>query len=149
MLLRQLPIARPKPPLIVVFTLLSFAVGCGTSGPPTGSVDGTITYNAKPVTNANVIFSNSDRGWLRVAPLGSAGDYHMDDVNIGEYKVSVQPPEPKLPDEVSGPQAKTTAPGAASDPANIPRIFRSPQSTPLKATVAAGSNASNFDLAKP
>jgi hypothetical protein len=148
--LSQLPITRLNASLIITFTLMCFAAGCGRSGPPTGRVEGKITYDSKPVTNASVIFSNAERGWLRVATLGADGNYQMDEVNVGDYKVSVQPPEPKMPDEIPGPQAKMTiSPGMTSDPANIPRAFHSSLSTPLKAAVASGSNSLNFDLAKP
>jgi hypothetical protein len=76
----------------------------------------------------------------------------MADIRVGEYTVSVQPPAVKMPNEsdTSAEEIKAKIGTMKSpDPANIPKPMRATQTSPLKATVAEGDNAFNFDLAAP
>jgi hypothetical protein len=123
--------------------------GCGQSGPPTAAVQGKITIDSKPVTVGNVTFENAERGWLRVATLSPQGEYRLDDVVVAEYKVTVRPPDPRLPDESSTARGVSVATAVNNDSASIPSRFRSLQSTPLVAKLVEGANQCNFDLAQP
>jgi hypothetical protein len=131
----------------VACALLVFE-GCGSRGPATGTVEGKITFNSQPVTQGNVVYENAERGWAYVAPLDAEGRYRLADVNLAEYEVCIRPIEPRVADETSSSTGviPTTAP---VDPANIPKEFRSSQTTRLKATVVEGPNPFNYDLAKP
>jgi hypothetical protein len=122
--------------------------GCGSNGPATGTVEGQITYSNQPVTQANAVFENAERGWAYVATLDAEGRYRLTDVNLAEYKVSIKPVETKGSDE-TGNAAGVIATAAGADPANIPKELRSSQTTRLKATVVEGTNSFNYDLAKP
>jgi hypothetical protein len=130
--------------------LLVGVCGCGSSGPDTGSVDGRIMYQGQPVTEGTVVFENAARGWLRVAPLDEQGEYHIKDVHVAEYSVSVRPPDPKLPNETTGTAKRIViTPSMFPDPANIPKRFRSVDTSPLKTSVVAGTNHVDYDLARP
>jgi hypothetical protein len=125
-------------------------VGCGKQGAPTGSVSGHVTFASQPVAQGFVVFENRTQGWLRAVPLDSSGGYQLPEVGVGEYTISVQPPEPERPSESSGTPAQIRAKMATVkiiDPKNIPRPFRSFETTPLKRSVAPGANTFDFDLA--
>lgn len=134
-----------------IILLAGSAGGCGAKGPAVGSVEGQITFDKKPVTEGSVVFSNAQQGLAYVAPLNGEGQYRLANVNLAEYKVSVSPPEVRVPDETSAGNVGliVTPQGSIPNPANIPSDFRATQSTPLKATVVEGPNRFNYDLAHP
>jgi hypothetical protein len=101
------------------------------------------------VTQGNVVYENAERGLAYVGSLDAEGRYRLADVNLAEYKVCVKPIEPKAPDETSSSATGVIPATATADPANIPKEFRSSQTTRLKAAVVEGSNSFNYDLAKP
>lgn len=134
--------------VLFVCALASLLPGCGSSGPATATVEGTITYNNQPVTEGNVIYENAERGLAYVAPLDAAGHYLLKEVLLADYKVCIRPIEPKGPDETGG-GVGVLPTAAGADPANIPKEFRSAQTTRMKATVVEGSTPLNYDLGKP
>lgn len=135
---------------LTVLVALGCASGCGDKGPPTGAVQGTITYRGQAVREAFVIFENTAKGWTRSATLNADGSYQHGEVPVAEYVVCVIPPEPKLPDETSGVRVRgdSVAPPPMPDPENIPRRFRTRQSTPLRANIVKGTNRCDFELAR-
>ncbi len=134
----------------IVALWLAACGGCGTSGPDTVAVQGRVTYDSQPVTEGNVVFENAAHGWLRAAPLDSNGEFRIDDLIIADYVVTVRPPEPKLPNETMGIEGPIViTPAMMPNPTNIPRRFRSADTTPLKASVAADATRFDFDLAHP
>lgn len=139
----------PKLCLVAVL-LLATIPGCSTDAPPIGSAHGKITYNSEPVVEGNVVFENRSIGCLRAGALNADGSYTIDDLDVGEYKVSIHPPEPELPNEntIASGGRINVAPVAIPDPENIPKQFRLTENTPLVAKVAAGDNNQfDFDLA--
>lgn len=140
----------PSKLCVLTVLLIATAPGCGTDAPSTGSAQGKITYNSEPVVEGNVVFENRSIGCLRAGALNADGNYTIDNLDVGEYKVSIHPPEPELPNEntiTSGGRINTT-PAAIPDPENIPKQFRRTEDTPLVVEVAAGDNNQfDFDLA--
>ena len=119
--------------------------GCGGKGPPTGTVQGTVTYQGKAVGEGFVVFENQAKGWTRAAKLNPDGSYEHREVPVAEYVVHVVPPQPELPNETTGFRGGGAA-APVPDPENIPKKFRTSQSTPLRANVAEGHNRYDFEL---
>lgn len=136
--------------ILLTGLVLAATPGCGNRSAPSGSVSGHVTFASQPVGQGFVVFENRAQGWLRAAPLDSSGEYVLPEVGVGEYTISVQPPQPERPSESSGTPAQIRAKMAAVrviDPKNIPRPFRSFETSPLKRSVAPGANTFDFDLA--
>jgi hypothetical protein len=134
--------------LLAAFPLVVVA-GCGKQPPAAGSVAGRVTFESQPVAAGHVVFENPGQGWLRAAPLDSDGRYNLPEVRVGDYTVTIQPPEPNRPNEATSMPAEIRAQMATVkyvDPKNIPRQFRSVQTSPLKRSVVPGSNEFDFEL---
>lgn len=127
--------------------IVLLACGCGTPGPPLGDVEGKVFFHGTQVREANVVFENTERGWLRTAALDSTGSYRMTGVKAAEYKVSIQPPTPQTPNENTHPDGKfIITPGLIPDPKDIPKRFRATHTSSLTAAVEPGPNKFDFDL---
>lgn len=146
------PLPRRERPLIAGQLLWAWAAvalccGCGTAAPPTGDVQGTVSFGGSPVTGANVVFENTERGWLRAAELDDAGSYSMNGVKTAAYKVSIHPPTPQTPNENTHPDGKfviTTE--MIPDPKNIPKPYREAHTSSLSVSVEPGPNQFDFEL---
>lgn len=97
--------------------------GCGDSGPPTGTVTGTVTAAGKPVANATVLFS-ANKGGNGSGMTDEQGKYTAQ-VPLGDAKVAVLPP----PGDKSPVYAKYN-----------------PGTTPVTVTVKSGSNPLDIDM---
>jgi hypothetical protein len=104
-----------------------------------GEVYGKVTFRGKPVTQGNVVFADEEWGTFMKAPIQPDGSYELRPTQggvglylKGVYKVSVVPPI------VDGPQGITKTPTVVPDPADIPRKYRSSQTSGLE-----------FELTKP
>ena len=129
------------------WALLALTCGCSAAAPPVGDVEGKISFGGEPVTGANVVFENTERGWLRAAELDSTGTYRMTGVKTAEYTVSIQPPTPPTPNENTHPDGKfVISPEMIPDPKNIPKPFREAHTSSLSVQVQASLNQFDFDL---
>lgn len=122
--------------------------GCDSWNSELADVVGRITLNGDAVEEGNVVFENAERGWVYLSRIGEQGEYRLEGVKIGEYKVLIKPPPQSMPDETSGNQgtvivARNVIPGSTS----ISARFHVSQTSPLKARVVVGDNRFNFDLA--
>jgi hypothetical protein len=68
---------------------ITFLVGCGSSGPPSGTVTGTVTMGGKPVSEVSVFFDT--KGGTGTGRTNEEGKYQAD-VPLGDAKVTVLPP---------------------------------------------------------
>lgn len=139
--------------LLAVLTLgvSACAAGCGKGGPPSGRVTGKVTYDSKPVSEGYIAFYNLGPGRSSVVQLDAEGQYQMPEVAVGDYTISIEPLEPKRPNEVTSTPAEIQAQTAsfkAPDPKNIPRNYRSPKTSQLKRSVIEGDNEFDFELAE-
>lgn len=125
--------------------LTSMVVGCSSGGPPTGRVQGKVTFKGNPVTEGNIQFLNPKEGGTAGAELNKDGTYVVPNpVVVGEYLVTVSP----LTVIVDTDPGKSP-PAPVEKPApNIPQKVRQQGSTHLRATVKTGQNEHNFDLSK-
>lgn len=109
------------------------AVGCfGSSGPPTGWVEGTVTLKGTPLADGSVKFYSTANGEGALVALDPAGKYRTKaTLPTGEYKVAALPKfgEPGKP---------------APPPTKIPKKYQSEASSGLALKVEPGRNT--FDI---
>lgn len=116
---------------------LAFASGC-SSGPATGTVKGTVTFNGNPVKAGTVNFLSATGAGAQ-ATLDESGHFQFDaPVSAGEYKVYVSAPVPT-------PQQ----PGTKSKPMpkfEVSKKFQDPSSSGVTVKVQAGENTIPVEL---
>jgi hypothetical protein len=122
--------------------VLPIWAGC-SSGPPSGKVRGKVTFKGKPVAEGLVTFINPKEGGAAEAYLNKDGTYAVQNpVVLGEYQVVITP----LVEIVDTDPGKTPPSPVEKAAPDIPRKYRTPGATPLKATVKQGENEFPFDL---
>lgn len=125
--------------------LLSAAsfTGCGSGKDvkPTGKVSGKVTVQGQPVVKGTVTFEMKTGGTAMSSQLDPTGSFAIaDPVPVGNYTVSVTPPEPS-PDDAATPG------GGVATKANIPQKYRNTSTSDLTMDVKAGDNPpQTFDL---
>lgn len=124
---------------LLIFVPLVLLASCGTSDRlPVYSVEGTVTYNGSPTVGAMVVYHpiNPTEKMKKVRPAGKVdaeGRFRLstygpkDGAPAGEYRVTVIWP---------GPGGEGDSPG----PDRFRGKYTNPNTSPLKATVVAGSN---------
>lgn len=143
--------------------LLSLVVisGCGQAGPPIAATSGTITYQGKPVDNADVLFSSEEqfegRNWPASAKTDKDGKYVLETTGIGKgallgkHTVTItkrgpspgaKPGSPAVGNETKPQFQAYMMPG----PALIPEKYFSPMTSKLEAMVDSGGNTIDFAL---
>lgn len=117
--------------------------GCGSSGPPTGKISGTVTFEGQPVPEGEVCFSCPAQGVFINAPLARDGTYVVTTAKgaglpTGKYQVAVTPPPPLVPvGTIDHPLPVKPYP-------NIPQKYRDPQTSRLELMVEQKDN--QFDI---
>lgn len=129
-----------------------FWVGCGPAAPPTGTVSGLVTYKGQPLAAGTVTFRNDKKGLVAGALLlGSDGRYELlsgggKRIPVGEYAVVISPPETYLPNVGERAGGTASAPTPADVLRQIPKKYRSPQTSGLTFTVNPGPNTFDIDM---
>jgi hypothetical protein len=124
-------------------------LGCGEGPPPTGSVNGTVTYKGQPVTSGAAMLENAEQGTIAAGELDASGKFRVEGLRLGEYVVTIVPPPVEMPNENSsfdGTKA-LVAPKVVA-PKDIPAKFASSQTSPLRHTIVEGESEFSIDLAK-
>jgi len=145
----------------LIVSAVLVAAGCG--GPRLGKVAGKVTVAGRPVTTGTIMFT-PDSGPSAVGAIGPDGGYTLTTVKsgdgalVGKHRVTIE--------------STTVGPGSLADPASfeeelklasqptkilvpgkvvrvVPDKYSQLSTTDLKADVAAGSNAIDFDLPRP
>jgi hypothetical protein len=119
-----------------ILVCLGWLDGCGSGGPPSGTVSGKVTLNGQPLSDGVVVFTDSAAGVGASASLNERGIYHLPSIPVSSYDVAIQPPPAPPPDEM--PKVLPKSP--------IPEPFRDAETSPLKATVNQGPNTADFSL---
>ena len=159
---------RPSWPLLAVWLALFTAVsGCGSNGPKTEPVSGTIMLDGKPLDAAEVSFSPATpSGVAAVGKTDASGNFTLTTfvgesftgAVAGDYTVLVRKMEEQ---KVEG-ATSTDDPsygqnsGGSGNPAKykprkalVPAVYSDKATSPLKATVkAGGANEFAFELTK-
>lgn len=131
--------------LTMVFGL-AVIVGCQPAADPTGKVTGTVSYKGTPLDDGIISIVNYETGVRIDSEIQADGTYeattHKGGLPPGEYKVVIFPPEVVDPNP-----PPNSEPGMVlKDMDNIPKKYRSPQSTPLSVSVTEGENTFDVDM---
>lgn len=125
---------------------LSSAVllGCtqspGSDKPRSGTTIA-ISFAGEPVTTGSVNLENSETGEGGGGELNADGIAKITNVVLGNYTVTILPPDPDpVPPEPGQPAVKIQV------YKNIPNKFRTGKTSPLKVEIKDGENKFEFDL---
>lgn len=123
---------------VMLFTL----VGCGgPAAAPTSTVSGKVSMGETPV-EGSVVFQSPSTGKVFNGSLNGSGQYKIEEVEVGDYKVYLTPPQ-----ITQAPEGPEDAEKAAQMTTTIPDKYRSLESTDLTATVSEGEgNTVDFTL---
>lgn len=114
------------------------AAGCGSGGPPQGTVSGKVTIGgALPPEPVRVSFINSIIGQGAAATTAADGSYRLDHpIHVAEYTVYFE----KVVTS-SGPVSTKDETLTA-----VPKEYRSEASSPLKHSVKQGANTIDLEV---
>ena len=135
-------------PLLVLSSLIPL-VGCN-DGEELGLVSGQVTYDGKPVTAANVRFSDATQGIFLQARLDSDGRYKVataagEGLPLGSYQVAIAPyvNMPPVNVRLTSQEWKRRLNPTRAD---IPEKYRNENSSGLELEVSSGQNEFDIDL---
>lgn len=117
------------PVRLVLLLALVVSIGCGSSGPPMGTVSGTVTMSGKPVSGATVYFGGKNGTGSGITD--DDGKYSAS-VPVGDAKVSVNPPY--------------TPPNSKTQPPPIYKKYQNLEKSTITLTVTSGSNKLDIDM---
>ena len=135
-------------------------MGCSQQGPPTMYVEGIVTYQDAPVTDAAVGFSPTVAGQGlpatgrtdangRFKLTATEGGGFGKGTTIGAYKVTVSKEAP-VREPTAAELAAAAAPGGVAPAipmkSFVPKQYNHPSTSNLSAEVAKGKNKYQFDL---
>jgi hypothetical protein len=118
--------------------------GCGKKGPAVGNVRGVISYQGKSLTTGKIAFYPVEGGEPLVAPIGFKGNYQINEMPVGNYKVAIK--TPPAPGKGVLPKGIGSLPPRFANPLPIPEIFADPDRSGLTLTIDEGDLSHNFDL---
>ncbi|WP_437229631.1 carboxypeptidase-like regulatory domain-containing protein [Planctomicrobium sp. SH661] len=135
---------RKSSAALLGLTLL-LASGCGAAASreekaTVGGISGKVTFEGKPVTEGQVVFTNSEINTEVPGNLDAQGNYSVNGVVVGEALVSVRPLPPPTSMDVNAPKVKP------ADPADIPKKYRSAKTSGLKLQVEKGAMTFDIDM---
>lgn len=133
-------------PALVCVALLN---GCGRSGPELGYVDGTVTFDGKPVHGATLTFIPADgKGTTSTGQTDAAGHYKLmytfrdEGVMLGTHNVKIEKPSMGA-EEIAEMKRLGQTPGDATKlPGKYAKVGE------LTAEVKSGKQTIDFNLAK-
>jgi hypothetical protein len=142
--------------LCLGLSLLLAGCGGGSTLPEgeTGTVSGKVTFQGGSVPEGCVVLFIRDKdGLLATGTVDGSGNYSLtmregSDIVVGNYRVSVSPPEVAATmdqDEIMRQQQAGTL-AEATEVKEVPAEYRSQESTPLKFEVKAGPNTYDIDM---
>ena len=128
-------------PLLVV-TLFAFP-GCKQEE-NLGRIGGKVTFQGQPVSEGMVLFSCIAKGVNVTAPLKADGSYEVimakgAGLPLGEYKVSLSPPQPFY-------EIGEKAPPVPKQYPNSPAKYRNFQTSGLSVNIINGDNPFNIEM---
>jgi hypothetical protein len=134
--------------MIVTVPLLASA---GDDKPvPAGSVEGTVTFEGKPLPGGTVAFHPA-KGKPVVGVLRADGTYAIKTIPPGKYRVTIETDSAKpRPKDKAPPKdkdtPKTEPPGDAARYVPIPRLYGDANTTPLIVEVPADKQTFDINL---
>ena len=130
--------------LCLAATLAALTPGCGGVGLGTVPVEGTVTYQGKPLTNGTVTFQPKE-GPPAIGAIGPDGHYklttkeHDDGAIPGHYQVGVTSVE-------GTPNLMPGGPGYKPIKQILPRHLGQPSNSRVEADVSSDKKVINLDL---
>ncbi|MFO0841224.1 MAG: carboxypeptidase-like regulatory domain-containing protein [Gemmataceae bacterium] len=148
---------------LLVLPLLGLLLGCGPKNRfAPAQIRGVVKYKGEPLPGGNITFHSADKGSYS-GPIEKGGTYSIQDVPEGEMAVTVET-------ESVNPNLKVKNPGGKKGDKlheermayegksgrgkmppeayrQIPEKYNSTKTSGLKATVTAGKQTKDFDLA--
>jgi len=125
---------------------LAAIVGCEPPADPTGQVSGTVSFQGKPLEDGIISIVNYETGVRIDTEIQPDGTYlattHKGGLPPGNYKVVIFPPE--IADPNPPPNSEPGMIQKKMD--NIPKKYRSPQTTPLTLSITEGENTFDVDM---
>jgi hypothetical protein len=129
-----------------IATLLCVTLGCSSRD---ATVSGRVTCDGKVCDHGNVTFHPVGDGAVAYGTIGSSGEYSVrtgqgKGLAVGEYTVTVQ-----VVSVIDPGATKTDEHGALAEDAGrllSPPRYATPQTSPLKVKVAAGTNHLDLEL---
>jgi hypothetical protein len=115
--------------VLILFGMVAL-VGCSNKK-PVGSITGTVKYKGQPVTSGSINFYDSGRGMAADSKLDGSGNYSITELEVGTYKVYIQPPVPEQLPPGTPPKKEKF---------DVPAKFQDPARTPISKEVKAGKN---------
>ena len=147
--------------VVLLSLVLAALTGCGKKRPETTPIEGVVTFQGKPLTEADVMFAPQQSGWPSTGKTDSQGRFRLttfqqnDGAVEGEYNVIVAKfastaasPDAKLAPSGSG---RANAPSSLDDQPVaikwlIPQRYGNAKTSGLSAKVAVGGDELRFDL---
>jgi len=153
-----------KKRLLTFLCILCMSVsGCFSKGPSLGQVEGTVTFDGKPLEEGTIIFTvpgeRDASGLIKNGEIEQVTSYKTGDgVPVGEAKVAViavktnakTSPGPSSPNNEGNPAfaAQESSSMMGSSEFLIPTRYTNPEKSGLTATITKGKNEVHFDLTK-
>ncbi|EAQ81952.1 hypothetical protein DSM3645_17410 [Blastopirellula marina DSM 3645] len=119
------------------------ASGCNaTSGPPTGVVQGQVTFDGKPVTNGDITFYSGELGSGISEALDADGKYvTQTPIRTGSYTVTILPPSQPPPEDPRQLIVRVVS-------KDIPAKYRDPKKSGLRIDVREGDNSFDIEMSE-
>lgn len=127
-----------------IFAVVALLAGCD-SGPPTGDVSGTASYEGVPIAEGSITFFPEDGKGPTAGDVIVDGKYSVKKVPVGIAKVQISSSK-----EV-GKKKVYDAPNSPEMPVKIdplPEKYKDPINTELRFDVRPGQNEKVWDLKK-
>lgn len=115
------------------------AVGCSGTAIPTATVQGKVTFDDKPVTDAKVQLQHAETGNAAVATVDGEGKYSISTpIHAGKYSAIV------VPNDEAPAAGSVATPPKPKEHKDIPEKYRQVATSGFTTTINKGENT--FDL---
>lgn len=132
---------------------LMLLAGCGQSGPAMAPVSGTVTFNGKPLSDAQVMFAPRSGGRPALGRTDQQGCFQLttlhanDGALVGDHAVTIAKFATKAPSSSgASPNSAGILNVQAVRQSLIPERYSSENTSGLNATVVSGKNTFSLEL---
>ncbi|HPZ84199.1 MAG TPA: carboxypeptidase regulatory-like domain-containing protein [Thermogutta sp.] len=124
---------------LIALSVILVLPGCtGRKTKPKGSVEGKVTFNGHPYTEASVVFFNQETGQGSSANIQPDGSFRLPErIEVGTYIVYLAPKMEEDP---------AAEPKPVSIDKTVPEKYWSESTSDIRVEVKTGSNQFNIDL---
>ncbi|MEZ5947789.1 MAG: hypothetical protein R3C12_00825 [Planctomycetaceae bacterium] len=122
--------------LLACFALI---LGCGGSGPETGTLDGQVLLKGAPYSKpAELAIISMETGQAATAPLDAEGRFQFaGKIVVGNYTAYLTPAKPK---------ENAEQPMSVTIDTSVPDQYWNEATSPLKITIKQGNNSETLNL---